>query len=414
MYYEILSIMTHHLGCRRFVVILFCRFREKAIKFEKFSLGELVNLDKIEKKCWTDKDDAIATANEDDMVVVSRKGSGSRVVKRCAQLRVLKTQARNEATTVRLSGDTSDYQPRLPSHRPPQPTTTLPPALPKEKKRAQLQQLSVGGNNSGGVMNQVGRISRGLIIGDDSAEYEESDVLLDVGDSSTRVTLCHSLSTLLKPHQEEGLKFCWRNICSDILNFDPEGDDSSIHGAILAHNMGLGKSFQAICLLHTLLTHPSLVRTNGERIVRRVLLIAPVNTLANWETELQKWIGLDSGRNLPAVRFYPSLGDKFSRFHVVKEWHRRGGILCVSSEKYASTCKEFLQSSKSTTSGKKSKPMISAPVGDESTLLCKALFNPGPDIVVLDEVHTMLKSNTTNIYKVLCGLRTRLRLGLTG
>lgn len=47
-------------------------------------------------------------------------------------------------------------------------------------------------------------------------------------------------------------------------------------------------------------------------------------------------------------------------------------------------------------------------------LVLQALFNPGPDIVVLDEVHTMLKSSSTNIYKVLCGLKTRLRLGLTG
>ena len=34
--------------------------------------------------------------------------------------------------------------------------------------------------------------------------------------------------------------------------------------------------------------------------------------------------------------------------------------------------------------------------------------------MVLDEVHSMLKSSTTNIYKVLCALNTKLRLGLTG
>ncbi len=365
-------------------------------------MGELVDLDRIEKKCRTDKNDAIETEKEDDLVVVSRKGSGSRVVKRIAQLRALKTQARKEATKDRLSGDKSEYQPRLP----PQHKIDLPATLPKDKKRAQLQQLSAGGNSSGAFQ---ARISRGLLIGDNSAEYKDSDVVLDVGDSSAHVTVCHSLATLLKEHQVEGLRFCWRNICSDILNFDPEGDDR-IHGAILAHNMGLGKSYQAICLLHTLLTHPALVNTNGEYIVRRALLIAPVNTLMNWETELQKWIGLDSGRNVPAVRFYPSLGDNKSRIHVVKEWYRRGGILCVSSEKYASTCKEFLKSSKNS---KKSKTTKATPFEDDR-LLRKALFNPGPDIVVLDEVHTMLKSNTTIIYKVLCGLRTRLRLGLTG
>lgn len=364
-------------------------------------MGELIDLEKIENECRTDKEDAIETVKDDDMVVVYRKGSGSRVVKRCMQLRALKTQRRKESTQSRLSGDKAEYQPRLhPQH------TTLPSTLLKEKKRAQLQQLSVGGSVGGAFQ---ARLSRGLVIGDDSAEYTDSNVQLDVGDSSVRITVCESLAALLKEHQEEGIKFCWRNICSDIMNFDPKGGDK-IHGAILAHNMGLGKSYQAICLLHTLLKHPSLIRANGARIIRTALLIAPVNTLTNWETELQKWIGLDSGRNVPAVRFYPSLGDNKSRVHVVKEWFRRGGILCVSSEKYASTCKEFLKSSKSTTNGKTGK----ATPSDNDPLLCKALFNPGPDIVVIDEVHTQLKSNSTNIYKVLCGLRTKLRLGLTG
>lgn len=370
-------------------------------------MGELVDLDKLEKKCRTDNDDAIATEKEDDEVF-SRNGSGSRVVRRFAQLRALKTQARNEATKSLLAGDKIEYQPRLP---PQNKTNNLPATEPKEKKRAQLQQLSVGG--SSGSAFQV-RLSRGMIIGDDSAEYEDSDVVLNVGDSHARVTVCHSLATLLKEHQEDGLKFCWNNICSDVLNFDQEDDgDTAIHGAILAHNMGLGKSFQAICLLHTLLTHPALIRTNGERIIRRALLVAPVNTLTNWETELQKWIGLDSGRNVPAVRFYQWLGDSRTRVHVVKEWFRLGGILCVSSEKYASTCKEFLNSSKGNTNGNKSKTMKSTPVEDDASLR-KALFNPGPDIVVLDEVHSYLKSNTTIIYKVLSDLRTRLRLGLTG
>ena len=47
-----------------------------------------------------------------------------------------------------------------------------------------------------------------------------------------------------------------------------------------------GKSLQAVCLLHTLLTHPSLITPSGigggaggRRIIYRAMLIAPVNTL---------------------------------------------------------------------------------------------------------------------------------------
>ncbi len=368
-------------------------------------MGELVDLDLLESKVRTDEDDAIATEKEDDLVV-RRKGSRIRVVKRYAQLRTLKTQTRKGATKSLISGDKPKYQPRLPTPY----SNKLPATLPKEKKRAQLQRLSAGGN-----LDNICQTRHGKIIGDHFAEYEDSNVVLDVCDSVAPVSVCHSLATSLKIHQEEGLKFCWKNVCSNIVNFDKEGDDI-IHGAILAHNMGLGKSFQAICLLHTLLKHPSLIRTNGERFARRALLISPVNTLTNWETEFQNWIGMDSGRYIPALLFYPPWSDQRSRLHTVKEWYRLGGILCVSSETYASTCKEwqmckeYPDHAKSKTNGKKSR---STSIEDD-VLLRKALFNPGPDIVVLDEVHCMLKSNSAIIYKVLCGIGTRLRLGLTG
>ncbi len=46
--------------------------------------------------------------------------------------------------------------------------------------------------------------------------------------------------------------------------------------------------------------------------------------------------------------------------------------------------------------------------------MLQALFKPGPDIVVLDEAHSMLKSNNTNIFKTLNQQTARLRLALTG
>jgi len=54
-------------------------------------------------------------------------------------------------------------------------------------------------------------------------------------------------------------------------------------------------------------------------------------------------------------------------------------------------------------------------ISDEDyAMLSKAVVNPGPDIVVLDEAHTMLKNNTTSVFKALNKIQTKLRLSLTG
>lgn len=382
------------------------RFRNKAVQFEKINLGDLIDLDLLERRCITDKDDAMATKMEDAMEV--RRTGSTRVVKRSVPLRALKDKVRKESTEYRLAEDKTEYQPRLPRQN----DSKMPATVPKAKKRAELQRLSTKLGSNAADSGRLSPTMRGLLIGDDTAEYMDSNFKLEVENCCSKVTVCRSLATLLKEHQKEGLKFCWRNVCSKIMNPKEEGDDE-IHGAILAHNMGLGKSFQAVCLLHTLLTHPSLIKANGRRIVRTALLIAPVNTLANWETELQKWVGTSSGRSIPGILFYP-WNDQRSKVKIVKEWYECGGILCVSTEKYASACKDYLDADKRNFNVKQGKSKKSTTPVEDDAFLRKALFKPGPDIVVLDEVHSMLKSNSTNIYKVLSGLGTRLRLGLTG
>jgi SNF2 family DNA or RNA helicase len=367
-------------------------------------LGDLIDLDLLERRCITDKDDAMATKMEDAMEV--RRTGSTRVVKRSVPLRAQKVQVRKESTESRLAGDKPEYQPRLPRQNDDKMTA----AVPKAKKRAELQRLTTKVGSNAADSGRLSPTMRGLLIGDDTVEYRDSNFKLEVKNCTSKVTVCQSLATLLKEHQKEGLQFCWRNVCSKIMNLREEGNDE-IHGAILAHNMGLGKTFQAVCLLHTLLTHPSLIRASGRRIIRTALLIAPVNTLANWETEFQKWVGTSSGRRkIPGILFYSWNDHKSKTKEIVKEWNKFGGILCVSTEKYASACKGYLDSYKRNINSKKKS---TAPVEDDG-FLRKALFNPGPDIVVLDEVHRMLKSNSTNIYKVLCGLSTRRRLGLTG
>jgi transcriptional regulator ATRX len=206
----------------------------------------------------------------------------------------------------------------------------MPAAVPKAKKQAELQRLTTKAVYNAADSGCLSPTMRGLLIGDDKAEYRDSNFKLEVEDCTSKVTICQSLVTLLKEHQKEGLQFCWRNVCSKIMNPKEEGNDD-IHGAILAHNMGLGKSFQAVCLLHMLLTHPSLIKASGRFIIHTALLIALMNTLANWEMEFQKWVGTSSGRKILGILFYSWNDHRGKTKEIVKEWYEYGGILSVLS-----------------------------------------------------------------------------------
>lgn len=120
-----------------------------------------------------------------------------------------------------------------------------------------------------------------------------------------------------------------------------------------------------------------------------------MNTLANWQAEFRNWIG---DRNLPGVRFLPWSTGK--RVKLVNDWCKNGGVLCCSKETYASNVKS------SNTADTTSKD------GKEKTVVYKALVNP--DLIVLDEAHTMLKNSSTSIFKALNSSKTKLRLCLTG
>lgn len=51
---------------------------------------------------------------------------------------------------------------------------------------------------------------------------------------------------------------------------------------------GLGKTFQVVCFLHTLMTHPKL-----EQHFKTVLVISPLNVIATWQEEICRWIERD-------------------------------------------------------------------------------------------------------------------------
>ena len=302
--------------------------------------------------------------------------------------------------------------------------------------------------------------------------FEESNLSLSSGKnddgSVVSVSVVKPLASVLKTHQIEGVKFMWENTCSDLLSAaDAEGNGSSassgqIKGAILAHNMGLGKSVQLCTYLHTFLAHPSIIKskkplppsgaagtssatswhgastdpTSPTSILRslqnntkrRALLCVPVNTIANWENEWSKWIlTKEKGKQIPQVPMYNlNFSDPSRRLAVLVEWMKEGGVLLASDRILAGLCKPLVEPSKKKSS-KSSKSKTTKPAGESGTdndtdtgatteassrsasqmtemdkeLIKAALLEPGPDVVCLDEGHQFLKNSSTNISRVL-------------
>ena len=172
------------------------------------------------------------------------------------------------------------------------------------------------------------------------------------------------------------------------------------------------KSLQVIALVHTCLTHP-LLEFRGKRIIRRVLLLVPVNILANWQAEFKKWIGND----IPEFSLYNynQKKDSSGRLYLAEKWWKYGGVLYCSFDTFSRTVKN---------GNDQIKKFFQSPGPDRKFIICQfricniyfsksiAIFNF--IVVVLDEAHLMLKNNKSDIGKALSTMKTSRRIALTG
>jgi SNF2 family DNA or RNA helicase len=142
---------------------------------------------------------------------------------------------------------------------------------------------------------------------------------------------------------------------------------------------GLGKTLTMITVLHTVMKNAAMVH-EGSALLKTALLIVPVNTLANWEVEIEQWVG----KLTPTLLVENvSSRQKNDRPSVVEKWRRHGGVMLVSEA------------------------------------ICTHLINHHPelmqpDILVVDEAHTTLKSGGTKVFSSLSLIRTPRRIALTG
>jgi transcriptional regulator ATRX len=210
-------------------------------------------------------------------------------------------------------------------------------------------------------------------------EKDEAEILVDPG-------LCDKLQV----HQVEGIQFLWENVCESTAKL---AKNSVGLGCILAHNMGLGKTLQVVCFVHTLLTNKSTRNT-----IRTVLICAPVNVTHNWCAEFEKWQKHCKTKVL--VHMLPEVNRgsaNKARIKALKMWQERGGVFLLGYEAYRDLALGATRGM-----SKKQKDEVAG-----------LLVDPGPDVLVCDEAH-MVKNAKAGVTKAVSSVRTRRRIALTG
>lgn len=200
------------------------------------------------------------------------------------------------------------------------------------------------------------------------------------------VWLPEGLWAMLKRHQRAGVRFLWRCIVQDKS------------GALLLHDMGLGKTVQTIALLTALRSAASTSSTRAllpPALTRlRVLVLCPGALAENWESEFKKFLPR-VGRHADQLTYLGRIivpgheKDLDARHMLIQQWASGAGVLVMGHELYRNTMTEPRQRK------------VHAPLRDAAT------------IVIVDEIHKA-KGGQTNIRDSINKIRTDFRIGLTG
>ncbi|XP_035548930.1 protein CHROMATIN REMODELING 20 isoform X2 [Juglans regia] len=227
-----------------------------------------------------------------------------------------------------------------------------------------------------------GNLSEGAsveVLGDASTGYIVN-VVREKGEEAVRIP--PSISAKLKAHQVSGIRFMWENIIESIRKV--KSGDKGL-GCILAHTMGLGKTFQVIAFLYTALRSADLG-------LRTALIVTPVNVLHNWRQEFMKW----RPSELKPLRVF-MLEDvsRERRVELFAKWRAKGGVFLIGYTAF-----------RNLSLGKNMKDRHMA------REICYALQD-GPDILVCDEAH-IIKNTRADTTQALKQVKCQRRIALTG
>ncbi|KAI4350074.1 hypothetical protein L6164_010597 [Bauhinia variegata] len=257
-------------------------------------------------------------------------------------------------------------------------------AIEKERQE-RLESLRVQFSASSNVKSSAGyhgNLSEGSgieVLGDALTGYIVN-VVREKGEEAVRIP--PSISAKLKTHQIAGIRFMWENIIQSIRKV--KSGDKGL-GCILAHTMGLGKTFQVIAFLYSAMRSVDLG-------LRTALIVTPVNVLHNWRQEFIKW----RPSELKPLRVY-MLDDvpRDRRAKLLAKWRAKGGIFLIGYTAF-----------RNLSFGKHVKDR------DVARDICHALQD-GPDIFVCDEAH-MIKNTRADITQSLKQVKCQRRIALTG
>ncbi|XP_011038466.1 PREDICTED: protein CHROMATIN REMODELING 20-like isoform X2 [Populus euphratica] len=217
------------------------------------------------------------------------------------------------------------------------------------------------------------------VIGDATTGYIVN-VAREKGEEAVRIP--PSLSSKLKAHQVAGIRFLWENIIQSIRKVK-SGDNGL--GCILAHTMGLGKTFQVIAFLYTAMRSVDLG-------LRTALIVTPVNVLHNWRKEFMKWTPSEVK---PLRVFMLEDVSRERRVELLAKWRAKGGVFLIGYSAF-----------RNLSLGKNVKERNMA------REMCNALQD-GPDILVCDEAH-IIKNTRAETTQALKLVKCQRRIALTG
>ncbi|KAM7250359.1 hypothetical protein ACFE04_022242 [Oxalis oulophora] len=218
------------------------------------------------------------------------------------------------------------------------------------------------------------------VLGDANTGYIVN-VVREKGEEAVRIP--PSVSVKLKPHQVAGIRFMWENIIQSIRKVKL-GDKGL--GCILAHTMGLGKTFQVVAFLYTAMRIADLG-------LRTALVVTPVNVLHNWRQEFMKWKPLE----VKPLRVFmlEDASSREKRAELLAKWRTKGGIFLIGYTAFRNLSLE-----KNVKDSHMAKEISSA-------------LQDGPDILVCDEAH-MIKNTRADTTQALKLVKSQRRIALTG
>lgn len=137
-----------------------------------------------------------------------------------------------------------------------------------------------------------------------------------------------------------------------------------------------------------------------KRLIYRVMIVVPKNTLQNWVDEFKKWTPEDllEQFNLILIDSTQKKDHKTIRRKRIQQWFDDGGVLIIGYELL-----RFM-------AGDDPSPHYTE---EEKTEFQRLLLKPGPDLVIADEAHT-IKNAKSKLRLVLEKVETTRRIALTG